>query len=129
MTTNLKRKVALKGQSRSKFCGEPTGRSKTSAACQRLAGHSGKHRPFMTRAAAKAAKIAASTPVVAVAEVTAEGGAGAIIAETPAEVAAIVEQPAKPAAGKVARRTARRPKVRTVPAAKTRRVGVGRIGK
>lgn len=49
MATNVKRRVALKGQSRSKFCGLPTTRSKTSDPCLRLAGHKGKHRPTTFR--------------------------------------------------------------------------------
>lgn len=48
MASSIKRRVALKGQSRSKFCGEPVkARSKTP--CLRLSGHKGNHRPTTFR--------------------------------------------------------------------------------
>ena len=48
MAVSIKRRVALKGQSRSKFCGEPIRRgSKTP--CLRLAGHKKAHRATTLR--------------------------------------------------------------------------------
>ncbi len=48
MAANIKRRVALKGQSRSKFCGEPIKRG-SKIECLRLVGHKKAHRATMAR--------------------------------------------------------------------------------
>lgn len=50
MASSIKRRVALKGLSRSRFCGEPI-KAGSKTPCLRLSGHKGKHRPTTMRAA------------------------------------------------------------------------------
>lgn len=73
-SSSIKRRVALKGLSRSRFCGEPI-KAGSKTPCLRLSGHKGKHRPTTMRAAKQ-------PPVVAVAEVAADGTIGAIVEPT-----------------------------------------------
>jgi hypothetical protein len=63
MASTIKRRVALKGQSRSKFCGEPIKRgSKTP--CLRLAGHKKAHRATTLRVGKSVAVVAEPTVTV-----------------------------------------------------------------
>jgi hypothetical protein len=62
VATISKRRIALKGQSRSRFCAEPVkARSKT--LCARLTGHNGKHRATTFRSStADKVVVAAEAP-------------------------------------------------------------------
>lgn len=83
MASNIKRRVALKGQSRSKFCGEPI-RKGSKTPCLRLAGHKKAHRATtMRQPRAEGPQQTEAAPVVATAEVTAEGGIGEVVEQAP----------------------------------------------
>jgi hypothetical protein len=78
--TNVRRRIALKGQSRSRFCGEPV-RKGGKVPCLRLAGHNGKHRPTTFRNAPK--ETTTTAPVVAEAPANADGTIGETVTVVP----------------------------------------------
>lgn len=90
MASTIKRRVALKGQSRSKFCGEPI-KSGSKTPCLRLAGHKKAHRATTLRVQ-RAPKVVADTFVAEVTVTEGEIEVTPIIVPEPSALTQVVRQ-------------------------------------